>query len=298
MASSLKTSAPPGMNHSALKVNPDGPSVIVKYTLLGFMSLIALAQLFPLIWLINFSLLKSGEFFGSSFLKWPDTFEWSNYVNAFTYGRVPRYLLNSLFITTITVIVSAVLSLMMGYAFMRMTWKYRTLLMNIVLLGMIIPIHATLLPNFILFHKLHLLDNPMALILPYIAFSIPISMFILTGFLQTIPRSIEESAVIDGCGVFGILSRIIFPITKPAIATISVLNFISWWNEFIMANTFITSENLKTIPFSIMKFAGEYSSNYGAQFAVMTMIAFPSIVIYLFFTEQMTRGITAGAVKG
>ncbi len=102
----------------------------------------------------------------------------------------------------------------------------------------------------------------------------------------------------DGCGVFGLLTRIIFPITKPAVATVCIMNFISWWNEFIMANTFLTSDRFKTLPFSIMKFAGQYSSNYGAQFAVMTMIALPTLIIYLLFTEQMARGITAGAVKG
>jgi raffinose/stachyose/melibiose transport system permease protein len=269
-----------------------------KIALFSFMGFMALAQLFPLIWLVDFSLLKSGDFFGSSFLKWPEPPEWENYVLAFTYGNVPRYLLNSLLITSVTLIVSTVVSLMMAYAFIRMNWRFKSVVMNTVLLGMIIPIHATLLPNFIIFNKLNLLDNPLALILPYIAFSIPISMFILTGFLQTIPRSIEESAVIDGCGVFGILFRIILPMTKPAIATICILNFITWWNEFIMANTFIMSEEMKTLPFSIMRFTGQYSSDYGAQFAVMTLIAIPSIIIYLFFTEQMSRGITSGSVKG
>jgi raffinose/stachyose/melibiose transport system permease protein len=295
MGADVKTAVQPNRLY---QLDPEKSSKIIKILLYSFMIVISIIQLFPLIWLINFSLLRSGEFFGSSFLKWPETFVWENYVNAFTYGRVPRYLLNSLFITTITVIVSAILSLMMAYAFTRMRWKLRTLVMNVVLLGMIIPIHATLLPNFILFNQLQMLNNPLALIIPYIAFSIPISMFILTGFLETIPRSIEESAVMDGSSIVGIIFRIILPITKPAIATVCVINFISWWNEFIMANTYITSENLKTIPFSIMKFAGEYSSNYGAQFAVMTMIAIPSILIYLLFTEQMTKGITAGAVKG
>ncbi|CAH0117810.1 Diacetylchitobiose uptake system permease protein NgcG [Paenibacillus sp. CECT 9249] len=289
-AASVPAAAHPG--------KPPGAGKWPKMLLFVFMSTIASMQLFPLIWLADYSLLKSGDFFGSSFLKWPDPPQWENYINAFTYGRVPRYFFNSLLITTITVVVSAVFALMMGYAFTRMNWKLRGTVLNLIMLGMIIPIHATLLPNFILFNKLGMLNNMFTLILPYIAFSIPISMFIMTGFLETIPRSIEESAVMDGCGVFGVVFRIILPITKPAIATVSVLNFISCWNEFIMANTFITSEKLKTIPFSIMKFAGEYSSNYGAQFAVMTMIALPTILIYLLFTEQMARGITAGAVKG
>lgn len=269
-----------------------------KILMMVFLCLIALIQLFPLIWLIDYSLLKSGDFFGSSFLKWPSPPQWENYRNAFTYGRVPRYFANSLIITVITVALSALVSLMMGYAFTRMKWKLSGIVLSLIMMGMIIPIHATLLPNFILFNKLGMLNNMYTLILPYSAIVIPMSVLIMTGFLETIPRAIEESAVIDGCGIYGVIFRIILPITKPALATICVLNFISTWNEFIMANTFLTSEDLKTIPFSIMKFAGEYSSNYGAQFAVMTIIAIPTILIYLLFTEQMTKGITAGAVKG
>ncbi|WP_083205418.1 carbohydrate ABC transporter permease [Bacillus sp. FJAT-27264] len=269
-----------------------------KILMMAFLILIALFQLFPLIWLVDYSLLKSGEFFGSSFLKWPSPPQWQNYVNAFTYGRVPRYFANSLIITVITVMLSALVSLMMGYAFTRMKWKLSGVVLSLIMMGMIIPIHATLLPNFILFNKLGMLNNMYTLILPYSAIVIPMSVLIMTGFLETIPRAIEESAVIDGASIYGVIFKIIFPITKPALATVCVLNFISTWNEFIMANTFLTSEDLKTIPFSIMKFAGEYSSNYGAQFAVMTIIAIPTILIYLLFTEQMTKGITAGAVKG
>jgi raffinose/stachyose/melibiose transport system permease protein len=273
-------------------------ALLGRTTLHTALWIVALIQIFPLVWLINYSLLKSGDFFGSSLLKWPKSLEWQNYHNAFTYGSVPRFLLNSLIITTITILVAAVLSLMLSYAFSRMEWKLRGTTLSFIMLGMIVPIHATLLPNFILFDQLSLIDNPLSLILPYIAFSLPISTLIISGFLETIPRSIEESAVMDGCSVFGVIFRIILPMTKPAIATVCIMNFISWWNEFIMANTFLTSESFKTLPFSIMKFAGQYSSNYGAQFAVMTMIALPTVITYLLFTEQMSRGITAGAVKG
>ncbi|MGG4343963.1 carbohydrate ABC transporter permease [Paenibacillus lautus] len=292
--------SPPGRNPQAVPASSRlvRRSFWPKIALFAFMIIVALIQLFPLIWLMDYSLLKSGDFFGKNFLVWPDPPQWENYKNAFTYGRVPLFFFNSLLVTVITVAASAVLSLMMGYAFTRMRWKLSGFFLAFVMLGMIIPIHATLLPNFILFHKLDMLNNLFTLILPYTAIVIPISMFILTGFLETIPRAIEESAVIDGAGIFDVIFKIIFPITKPAIATICVLNFISTWNEFIMANTFLTSEDIKTIPFSIMKFAGEYSSNYGAQFAVMTIIALPTILIYLLFTEQMTKGITAGAVKG
>ncbi|WP_256761871.1 carbohydrate ABC transporter permease [Cohnella sp. WQ 127256] len=268
---------------------------LIQHVILWF---VALIQIFPLVWLVNYSFLKSGDFFGKNILKWPAVFEWKNYNSAFTSGKVPHFMLNSLIITTVTILAAAILSLMLSYALTRMEWKLRKPTMAFILLGMIVPIHSTLLPNFILFDWLHIIDNPLSLILPYIAFSLPISMLIISGFVETIPRSIEESAVIDGSSIYGVIFRILLPITKPAIAAVCIMNFISWWNEFIMANTFLTSEKFKTLPFSIMKFAGQYSSNYGAQFAVMTMIALPTVIIYLMFTEQMSRGITAGAVKG
>jgi len=272
--------------------------MVRKISLQALLWLVALLQLFPLIWLINYSFLKSGNFFGKHILYWPKQPEWTNYINAFTYGSVPKFLLNSFFITMAAVLLAAFFSLLLGYALSRMKWRLSRLTMAFILLGMIVPIHATLLPNFILFKWLHLIDNPFSLILPYVAFSLPISVLIITGFLESLPRSIEESAVMDGCSIYGVIFRIIMPMTKPALATVCIMNFISWWNEFIMANTFLTSEKFKTLPFSIMKFAGQYSSNYGAQFAVMTMIALPTVIIYLLFTEQMSRGITAGAVKG
>ncbi len=288
----IKVNPNVGMNRKKKKIS------IKKTILYSFMSFVALLQIFPLIWLVNFSFLRSGEFFGDSFLKWPDEFQWINYINAFTQGNVPRYLMNSLFVTLVSVALAAIISVLMAYAFTRMKWKLNKVVMNIILLGMIIPIHATLLPNFILFNHFNLLDSPLSLILPYTAFSLPISMFIMSGFMETLPKELEESAVMDGAGLFSIIFRVIFPLTTPAIATISVLNFINWWNEFIMANTFLVSEEKKTLPFSIMKFAGEYSSNYGAQFAVMTIIVIPSIIIYVLFSKYITKGITAGAVKG
>jgi raffinose/stachyose/melibiose transport system permease protein len=154
------------------------------------------------------------------------------------------------------------------------------------------------LPNFFIFNKVGLLNNYFSLILPYSAFSVPISLLILSGFLKNLPRAIEESAIIEGSGVIGVVFKLILPMSMPAIVSISILTFLSSWNEFIMANTFLYSDDYKTLPFSIIQFSGQYASNYSAQFAVMTLIAIPSILIYILFSEQMKQGITAGAVKG
>ncbi|MCT2537070.1 carbohydrate ABC transporter permease [Aquibacillus koreensis] len=274
------------------------PLSVGRVVLYIFMAFVGLLQLFPLLWLFDYSLLNSGQFFGDKIFQVPSPPQWENYVSAFTQGNVLPYFFNSVLVTFVSVALTAITSILLAYAFTRMKWKLSALFMNIILLGMMIPIHATLLPNFIIFNEVGFLNSYWALILPYTAFNIPVSMFIVTGFMQTIPRSIEEAAVIDGASIWRILFSIIFPITKPAIATISVVNFINCWNEFIMAYTFITMDKFKTLPFSIIQFVGQYSSNYGAQFAVMALIAIPSIIMYLIFTDEINKGLMAGSVKG
>jgi raffinose/stachyose/melibiose transport system permease protein len=275
------------------KVNKKGRNLIII-----IMSLVAFCQLFPLIWLFDFSLCKSGDLFASGILKWPNPPQFGNYVRAWVDGKFLQFLLNSVIVTGVTIIVTAFLALTLGYAFTRMQWKFKKIFLNLILLGMMIPIHATLLPNFIVFNKIGLNDSYLALILPYIAFSMPISIFIMTGFMESIPKSLEESAVLDGCGIYGVIFRIIAPITKPAIVSVAILTFLSSWNEFIMAVTYLSSDKFRTLPFSVMNFAGQYSSDYAIQFAVMALTALPALLVYILFNEQITKGVTAGAVKG
>lgn len=271
---------------------------IMQYLFIIFMICIVAVELFPLIWLFNFSLLKSGDFFGSSILKWPNPPMWKNYTDAFVNAHIPLLFRNSVLVAVATISLVIVTSVPLSYALTRMKWRLRKPTLALVIAGMIIPVYSTLLPSFSLFNDLHLINTYWALILPYAAFQIPISMYIITGFMETIPRALEEASVIDGLTVWGMIYRIIMPILKPAIATVAVLAFLSSWNEFIMAVTFIDKSSLRTLPFAVVQFMGQYSSNYGAQFAVLSMICIPSIVIYLAFTDQINRGITAGAVKG
>jgi raffinose/stachyose/melibiose transport system permease protein len=179
-----------------------------------------------------------------------------------------------------------------------MDWKLRGPVYGFVLLAMMIPIHATLLPNFLLFKQFGLLDSYFGVIIPYIAFQLPFNTLVFTGFLTTIHRALEESALIDGCSIWGVMFRIVAPVTKPAIITVAIMTFISYWNEFIMANTFLSTETYKTLPFSVFKFVGEYSSDYAVQFACMVFVALPSILIYLLLNKYITSGVTMGAVKG
>jgi len=270
----------------------------LRFLFVLFMIVLVVLELFPLIWLLDFSLLKSGDFYGSSLLKWPNPPMWKNYTDAFKNAHIPLLFANSLLVTIISILIIVVFSVSMGYAFTRMEWKLKKPIFALIMVGMIIPIYATLLPNFILFKEAGILNSYFSLILPYAAFQIPISMFLISGFMETIPRALEEAAVIDGLTVPGLIFRVVLPILRPALAAVAVIAFLACWNEFIMAVTYIDKDSLRTLPFAVVYFMGQYSSNYGAQFAVLSIIAIPSILIYLLFTDQITRGITAGSVKG
>jgi raffinose/stachyose/melibiose transport system permease protein len=263
-----------------------------------FFFIIALLQLFPLIWLANFSIVDANGFFTDKILFWPDVPQWGNYVNAWVDGKFFKYMLNSLLVSGITIILTVLISVTLAYSFTRMRWKLRGFVYSVILLGIMIPIHATLLPNFAIFKELGLTNSYLGLIIPYTAVSVPLSTFILTGFMRSLPLAMEESAVMDGASIYRIVFQIIMPLTMPAIVTVAVTTFLTCWNEFIMAATFISNDKLKTLPFSVMNFAGQYSSDYGSQFAVMVLTSVPAIIIYAIFNEKITKGVTAGAVKG
>lgn len=268
-----------------------------KIIIFTILTIASIAQLFPLVWLVDFSLAKSGDLFGSYILKWPSDPQFINYKTAWIDGKIPQYLFNSIFINVATIFFTILFGLMMSYALVRMRWKIRKGVMTLILLGLMIPIHATLLPNFITFKAVGLQDSYLSLIVPYVAFGLPLAVFILSGFLESIPRAIEEAAIIDGCGIFRIIFSIILPITRPAISTVVIMTFLNTWNEFIMAATYLSSDEYKTLPFAVYNFAGQYASNYAVQFAVMALVALPSLIIYILMNEQITKGAMAGAVK-
>lgn len=266
--------------------------------LYAFLVLFALLQLFPLLWLFDYSLVTSGELFGPELLKWPRPFQWANYARAWVDGRIPVYLMNSLLIVSASVVCSTLFAFCIGYACTRLDWKLRRVVFNVVMLGMIIPIHTTLLPNFVWFKLFGLLNTRVGLAIPYIAFTLSFNTLMFSGLLKNLPRSVEESAWIEGAGMGTLLARVVAPMAAPAFATVSIMTFLTNWNEYIMANTFLASERLRTIPFSVIRFEGEYSSQYAVQFACMALAALPAIVLYFLFSRWIIAGVTAGAVKG
>ncbi len=263
-----------------------------------FLILIALAQLFPLFWLFNYSLQKSSNLFGPKLLDIPVDPQWGNYAKAWINGRIAQYLTNSVIVVAASIFFILLFSFTIAYACSRMQWKLRKVVYNFVLLGMVIPIHTTLLPNFIWFSKFGLIDTHMSLIIPYTAFFLAFSVLMFTGFLHSLPFAMEESAYLDGAGLGTILLKIVAPMVKPGFVTVGIMAFLNSWNEFIMANTYLASETKRTLPFSIIRFEGEYASDYAVQFACMVIVAVIPIALYFIFSKRIIAGVTAGSVKG
>jgi raffinose/stachyose/melibiose transport system permease protein len=269
-----------------------------KSVLYFFLIVFALLQIFPLVWVFDYSILKSGDLFGPELMKIPLVPQWGNYVRAWVDGKILRYFMNSAIVVVGSVLASTFLSFCLAYAIARMKGKLVPLAFVAVTAGMVVPIHTTLLPNFIWFSYFRLIDTRLGLIIPYVAFTLSFNTLIYAGQLRTLPRSMEESAFIDGSSWPRILWSIVAPMSIPATVTVFVMTFLNNWNEFIMAYTFLASDNLRTLPFSIIKFQGEYRSDYAIQFACMFLVALVPLVLYSVFSKRIMAGVTAGAVKG
>lgn len=259
---------------------------------------VAVIQIFPLIWLLDFSLASSTEMFTSGLLIIPKKIQWGNYVKAFVDGHFLLYLKNSILINVLAVFLVVMISIMAAFACRRMHWRLSGFVKTLLLMGMMIPIHATLLPNFKIYSTLGMTDTIWALLIPYVAFSLPQGLFLTTSFMEAIPKELEEAAVIDGCGIYRILFQIVTPLMKSSIATVAIMTFLNNWNEFIMASTYLSSPKWKTLPFSVLEFTGQYSSNYAVQFAVMALTAAPAVIVYVLLNKHITKGVAMGAVKG
>lgn len=262
------------------------------------LSLIALTQLFPLYWLITFSLKGNVEIFGDNVIGLPKVWRWENYVTALTDGGILRYFFNSVLYAAVTVLVAGLLSAMAAYAISRMEWKLKGLVFSVFTLGIMIPTQATLLPLFQIMDKLGLKGGYLGLMIPYIAFALPMSVMIMSGFYKGIPKEIEEAACIDGAGIFRCFKSIIIPIVKPALATASIYTFLGTWNELMFANTLIDDSKFRTLPVGVMSFAGQYSTDWGLIGAGMVIATLPTIVIYFLLSNQVQESLVAGAVKG
>lgn len=258
----------------------------------------ALVQLFPLIWLLDFSLAESSQLFGENVLVALNPPHWENYYKAIFQSHFFLYLRNSVLVNGLAIFFVLLFSVMAAFACTRMQWKLRSVVYLILLLGLMIPSYSALLPNFLVFTKLKLTNTIWALLLPYVAFPFSTGFLLTSGYMESLPRSLEESALIDGCGVYRMLFQIIVPLMKSSLTTVAIITFLSNWNEFLTAMTYLSKHTWKTLPFLVLEFTGQYSSDYAVQFATMALAAIPALIVYIAMNKSIVKGVAAGAIKG
>ncbi|MBE6997528.1 MAG: carbohydrate ABC transporter permease [Ruminococcaceae bacterium] len=258
----------------------------------------ALVNLFPVYWMFTFSLKDNAEIFGENVAGLPQHWLWSNYTSALKTGNMGVYFLNSGIVAVITILITLAVALMATFALTRLIWKRRRTMNKFFMLGLTIPIHASIVPVYVTLSRLHLLNTYAALIVPYAAFSLSMAILVCTGFMNEIPRELDESACIDGCNTWGIFFRIIVPLMKPAVATVGIYTFLQCWNELMFANIFISKAALKTLPVGIQALSGQYTTAWGPVGAALVVATFPTLFIYIFLSKKIQESFIAGAVKG
>ncbi|WP_018931711.1 carbohydrate ABC transporter permease [Gracilibacillus lacisalsi] len=260
--------------------------------------IVAVFQIYPLVWLFQFSLKSNAEVFGMSPFALPQEPRWENYVRVWTDGNINLYFFNSVWITVASVLLTILLASFVTFAITRMNWKLNKLVLGLFMVGLMVPIHSAIIPLFAFFLDLNLIDHPLSIILSYTAFNLPLTIMILLGFYYTLPREIEEAAVVDGCSIHRIFFQITLPMTTPVLATTAIINMIYNWNEFIFVNTFISSDKFKTLTVGIQNFIGQYLTDWGAIGATLMISIIPILIAFLILSNRIVEGIAAGSVKG
>ena len=272
-----------------------------KKTRIVFLILIVLfvvLQSYPVFLVFTASLKTPEEIAGSAPYALPSGFYLGNYIKAFTQSNLVRYFMNSVAVALCTLLGIVVLSAPAAYAISKIQFKQNEKVLTFFLLGMMIPTFSCLIPMFQIYNMLGLRNTYAAVVLPQIGFSLPMCIFLYVGFMKYIPNELLEAAAIDGAGSFGIFRQVVFPMAKNSTVTVLIYNFVSIWNEFTYANTFMTKDEMKTLPIGLNAFVGEMGRrDWGATFAAIVIAIFPTILVYFFLNKQVMEGMSAGAVK-
>jgi raffinose/stachyose/melibiose transport system permease protein len=253
---------------------------------------VLLVQVYPLFWIVTTSLKTQNSFAGSNAFSLPVHITFQNYVRAFNDGDIPRFLLNSTVVTAASDVLIVALGMMAAFAIHVLGFRLSKLVLAIFLGGIVVPVQVVLVPLFIDYTHVGLLNSYESLVLPYVGFALPISVYLFVSFYSYIPNDVYEAAALDGCGPYRLFFRVTLPLSAATIVTVVFINSIFIWNDFIFANTFLLTQNLHTIPLGLESYLGEMgSTDWTATFAAVSVTSTPLLLAFLALNKTLVRGL-------
>ena len=274
-------------------VKKTGPKQIVIYILFTILLILFLVP-FALVLMNSF---KSNKEIILSPLAFPKAINLQGYVKAFSSMNYVQTFTNSLIITVLSIVLIILFAVMCAYFFARNNWKINKMIFSVMVISMIIPFQTIMIPIVRNFSAINAVDNIFMVVVFYIGAHISMAVFMFQGFIKGIPVELDEAATIDGCGQFQILFKIVFPLLKPIISTVAVLDILAIWNDFLLPYILLQSNRLKTLPLMTYSFFGQYSVDYSLVCSGLIMSILPVIIIYIFLQKQIIEGVVAGAIK-
>jgi len=270
------------------------------YVLYAVLSLHCVFNIVSFLLLFSGSLKGKTEILSSSIWALPEQPVWKNYLDAWDIGKIGTYTLNSVYVTVMTVVITIVLASMAAYILGRVNFRGSNMIMTVFMAGMMIPPFVIAIPLFDILKQMNLLNSLNGLIFVYVAKQLPFSVFVLTSFYKGLPFDLEEAAIIDGASPIMTFAKIMMPLTKSAVISVSINNLLNVWNEFLLALIFLGNKKLYTLPIGLFHLsqAAEYSSSWTILFAGMIISVVPVLIIFAVFQKQFAEGVSQGAVKG
>lgn len=266
-----------------------------RYGTMTLFWIFAIVSIYPMIWLVLSSFKTSSEMFGETW-RLPEVWNWTNYVQAWDYG-VSQYLLSSLIVTSISTVLIVGLAAAASYALVALKIPGKAIIYMVILGGSILPPEVSLLPLFRTVTALGIYNTYWALIIPYIAFGLPFTTFLIRAYMVKIPLELSEAAEMDGAGPWWTFVHVYIPLSRPILASAALISAMRVWNEFIFALTFVESDKVKTITIGMMSFANALRGDWAVMMAGMVLSVLPIFIVFLVLQRQFIGGLTQGAVK-
>ena len=256
-----------------------------------------LVLIFPTAWIALTSIRPENELFTPGFRLLPSRIVLDGYQALLANTAFPTYIWNSLLVCSIATVLAVAASMLAAYSFSRRRFRGRGALLILVVFSQLFPFVILVTPVYVIFYHLKLVNSLPGLILAYVAITVPFSVYMLLGYLDSVPRELDEAAIIDGCSTLGVIRSVILPVAWPGVAATAIYAFAQSWNEYLIALTLITKNELKTIPVGMAGFFGEYTTRWDLVMTASVLATVPTMIIFLILQRQLVSGLVSGAVK-